>query len=125
MLGPRDLAAEGLRRDVMSFHVEGLGAGRLARSVERDLLDPRLGLAQQLVAAALERLAALVDRHRFLERHLALFEALHDRFELLDRLLERKLLDVGVFGHLRSSNAGASSAQSKLSRTNSIPASGR
>src|SRR5262245_13374451 len=48
-----------------SADVERLGAGRLARAVERDLLDPGFGLPQQLLAAALERLAALVDRHRF------------------------------------------------------------
>src|SRR5437588_656048 len=50
------------------FHVERLGAGRLARRIERDLLHPCFGLAQQLLAAALERLAALVDGDRFLER---------------------------------------------------------
>src|SRR5205085_1958479 len=52
-----------------SAGLERLGAGRLAGGVERDLLHARLGLAQQFLAAALERLAALVDRHRFLERH--------------------------------------------------------
>ena len=77
-------------------HVERLGAGRLAGGVERDLLDPRLGLPQQLLAAALERLAALVDRDRLLERHLALFEPLDDRFKLLDRLLEGQGRDVAV-----------------------------
>src|SRR6266851_5176292 len=81
------------------FDVERLGSGRLARGIEGDLLDPGLGLAQQLDAAALERFAALVDRDRLLERHLALLEPLDDRFELLDRLLEGQPRDVGVFGH--------------------------
>src|SRR5262245_7931182 len=78
--------------------VERLGSGRLASGVERDLLDPRLGLPQQLLAAALECLAALIDGDRFLERHLALLEPLDDRLELLDRPLERQALDVGMIG---------------------------
>src|SRR5689334_13659633 len=61
-----------------SAHVERLGALRLAGSVERDLLDARLGLLEQFLAAALERFAALVDRDRFLERHLAFLEPLDD-----------------------------------------------
>src|SRR5579883_584621 len=81
-----------------SLHIERLGASRLAGGVEGDLLHPRLGLAQQLLAAALERLAALVDRDRFLERHLAFLEPLDDRFELLDRLLEGEPADVCVVG---------------------------
>src|SRR5712691_2642154 len=79
-------------------HVQRLGPGRLAAGIERDFFDPRLGLAQQLLAAALERLAALVDGDGLLERHLALFEPLDDRFELLDRLLEGQALDVGMGG---------------------------
>ena len=60
--------------------------------------------AQQFLAAPLERFAALVDRHRFLERHLALLQPLDDRFQLLDRPLEGQFLHVGivVFGHRRS-----------------------
>src|SRR5262245_66495835 len=81
-----------------SGDVERLGAGRLAGGIEPDLLDPSLGLAQQLLAAALERLAALVDGDRFLERHLALLEPLDDRFELFDRPLEGQALDVGMGG---------------------------
>src|SRR5262245_423597 len=81
-----------------SGNVERLGAGRLASSIEPDLLHPSLGLAQQLLAAALERLAALVDGDRLLERHLALLEPFDDRFELLDRLLEGQALDVGMGG---------------------------
>ena len=90
----------GLSRSPVSLllNVERLGAGRLAGGVERDLLDPRLGLAQQFLAAALERLAALVDRDQFLERNLALFEPLDDRFELLDRAFEGQALDVGIGG---------------------------
>src|ERR1700742_2661966 len=71
-----------------SLHVKRRDAHRLAAGIGGDLLDAGLGLAQQFLAAALERLAALVDRHRFLERNLALFEPFDDRFELLDRLLE-------------------------------------
>src|SRR5262245_20636983 len=81
-----------------SGNVERLGAGRLAGGIEPDLLHPSLGLAQQLLAAELERLAALVDGNRFLERHLALLEPFDDRFELLDRLLEGQALDVGMGG---------------------------
>src|SRR2546430_1138659 len=79
-----------------SPHIQGFGAGRLAAGIERDLLDPRLGRAQQFLAAALERLAALVDRDRLLERHLAVLQPLDDGFELLDRALERQPRDVGV-----------------------------
>src|SRR5205823_14795681 len=46
-----------------SADVERLGAGRLAGAVERDLLDPGFGLAQQLLATPLERFSALVDRY--------------------------------------------------------------
>src|SRR5262249_33657459 len=86
-----------------SVDVERLGSGRLAGGIEPDLLYPSLGLAQQVLAAALERLAALVDGDRFFERHLALFEALDDGLELLDRPLEGQALDVGmsVVGHVR------------------------
>src|SRR5215813_590991 len=82
-------------------HVERLGPGRLAGGIERDLLDPCLGLAQQFLATTLERLAALVDQDRLLERYLALFEPLDDRFQLFDRALKGQARDVGVgiFGH--------------------------
>src|SRR5215216_2463168 len=53
-------------RDRHLFHVERLGPGRLAGGIERDLLDPRRGLTQPLLAAALEHFAALVDRDGFL-----------------------------------------------------------
>src|SRR5215470_16371902 len=76
------------RSGARSGNVERFGAGRLAGGIEPDLLHPSLGLAQQLLATALERLAALVDGNRLLERHLALLEPLDDRLELLDRLLE-------------------------------------
>src|SRR5215468_7101243 len=80
------------------FDVERLRSGRLARGIERDLLDARLRLAQQFLAAALEHLAAFVDGNRFLERHLALLEPLDDRFQLLDRPFEGQALDVGMSG---------------------------
>ena len=76
--------------------VEWFGADRITGSVERDFLHPRFGLPQQILATALECLAALVDGHRFLERHLAVFEPPDDRFKFLDRPFERELSDVGV-----------------------------
>src|SRR5208282_1436309 len=79
-----------------SLDVERLGADRLALRIQRDLRDARLGLPQQILTTVLERLAALVDGDRFLERHLALFEPLDDRFQLLDRALERQLCDIAV-----------------------------
>src|SRR5215467_10561482 len=84
-----------------SIDIQPLGPGCLAGGVKGDLFDARLGLAQELLTSPLEALAALVDRDRFLERHLPLFEALHDRFKLLDRALEGQALDVAVvvFSH--------------------------
>src|SRR5262249_9207875 len=79
-----------------SSHVERFGSGRLARRVECDLLHARFGLAQQLLAAPLERLASLIDGDRLFERDLAFFEPLDDRFKLLDSPLERQARDVGV-----------------------------
>src|SRR5580700_5676340 len=73
------------------FDVKRLGAGRLAGGVERDLLHPRLGLPQQLLAAALEELAAFIDGDRFLQRNLAFLQPLDDRLELIDRPLEGQL----------------------------------
>src|ERR1700729_1748857 len=49
------------------FDVQRLGAGRLALRIERDFFHAGFGLAQQILAAAFERLAALVDGDRFLE----------------------------------------------------------
>ncbi len=49
-------------------------------SETRGLFTRASALGQKLLAAALEHLAALVDRHRFLQRHLALFEPPDDRF---------------------------------------------
>src|SRR5262245_6596483 len=85
---------------VLGLH--GFGAGGPAVLVERDFLDPRLGSAQQRVAMGLERLAPLVDEDRGLKLDVALFQAIDDGFELLQRLLEVHGLDVGVvfrFGH--------------------------
>src|SRR2546429_7369225 len=97
------------------LNVERLRPGHLAGGVGGDLVDASLGLPQQLLAAPFERLAPLVDRDRFLKRHLAALEPRDDRFKFLDRALEGELLDVhsgvivllGVFGHyLRSRMAG-------------------
>src|SRR5579863_5079036 len=76
--------------------VKRLGPSRFARGVERDLLDTRLGLPQQFLAAALKRFTALIYRDRFLEWHLAFFEPLDDRFEFFDRALERQLSDFAI-----------------------------
>ena len=63
-----------------SVDVERLGSGRLAAGIERDLLDPGFGLAQQLLAAALEVFAALIDGNRFLKRNFPFLKSLHDGF---------------------------------------------
>src|SRR6516164_8514099 len=78
------------------FYVERFGALGLAGGVEGDLFDPCLRLAQQLLAAALESFAPLIDRDRFFERHLAFFEPLDDRLEFLDRAFETQGFDIGV-----------------------------
>src|SRR5438105_1770260 len=58
-----------------STGLERLRSGRLAGCVERNLFDPRLGLAQKLLAPALELLAPLVDRHGLFERYVAALAA--------------------------------------------------
>src|SRR2546422_2506207 len=97
-----------------SLHVERLGPGDLAVGIGGNLVDAGLGLPQQFLAAALQRLATLIDRDRFLERHLAVLQPLHDRFELLDRALEGEFFDVhlGIFGHIKFPNAPPKSAES-------------
>src|SRR4029077_14863114 len=50
------------------LHVERYGAVRLAARIGRDLVDAGLRLAQQFLAAALQGLAALIDRYRFFQR---------------------------------------------------------
>src|SRR5437016_13394351 len=84
-----------------SVDVERLGSGRLSAGVERDLLDTGLGLAQQLLAAALEAFAALIDGNRLLKRNFPFLKSLHDGFKLLDGAFEGQALDVVVvaFGH--------------------------
>src|SRR6185437_15147702 len=79
--------------------VQWFGSGDLAIAVGGDLVDARLSLPQQFLAAPFQRFAAFVNGNRFLKRHLALFEPPHDRFELFDRALEAQLLDVhlGIF----------------------------
>src|SRR6478672_10882589 len=76
--------------------------GDLAIGSGGDLVDAGFGLPQQLLAAPLQGLAALIDGDRFLQRHLALLEPLDDRFQLFDRALEGEGLDVRlvVFGHV-------------------------
>src|SRR5262249_40949224 len=88
-------------RRYSSVDVERLGSGRLAGGVDRDLLDAGLGLAQELLAAALEAFAALIDCNRLLKRNFAFLKPLHDGFKLLDGAFEGQALDVVViaFGH--------------------------
>src|ERR1700688_343449 len=81
-----------------SIDVERFAAGGLAGAIERDLFDPRFRLPQQFLAAFLESLAALVDRYRLLERHLAFLQPLDDRFQFFDRPLEGHFLHVGIAG---------------------------
>src|ERR1700752_5182888 len=81
-----------------SLHIQRLGPRRLTRRIERDLLDPRFRCAQQLLAAPLQDLTALVDRDGFLKRNVAAFELLHDLLQLGERLLEGELCDVGIRG---------------------------
>jgi hypothetical protein len=76
--------------------VERRRSGRLAAGADGDLLDAGLGPLQERLAMLLQRLAALVDRDRFLERDLAALEALDDLLELVERLLERQAGDVGA-----------------------------
>src|SRR5690242_19229638 len=85
-----------------SGDVQGLGSGRLAAGIGGDLVDPRLGLTQQLLAPPLQGLAPLIDRDGLFQRNLAIFQALDDRFELFDRALEGQALHigVGVFNHV-------------------------
>src|SRR5437879_744403 len=92
-----------------SLHVERLGPGRLAGGVGGDLVDAGLGLAQQLLAAALQGFAAFIDGDRLLQRHLAFLEPLDDRFQFLDRALEGERLHIHlvVLGHLRFPKAPA------------------
>src|SRR6476646_2089899 len=89
-------------RPFFSLHVERLRPRDLAIGPGGDLVDAGFGLPQQLLAAPLQGLAALIDGDRFLQRHLALLEPLDDRFQLFDRALEGEGLDVRlvVFGHV-------------------------
>src|SRR5689334_18116183 len=101
--GSREGAAPGRPRQSAAalLDVERFGARDFARAVGRDLLDPRLGLPQEFLAAPLQGLAPLIDGNRFLQGHLAVLEPLDDGFELLDRAFEGQLFDVdlGVFCH--------------------------
>src|SRR6185436_4784787 len=97
-----------------SLHVERLGPGDLAVGIGGNLVDAGLGLPQKFFTAALQRLAALIDRDRFLERYLAAFKLRYDRFKLLHRTLEGEFFDVhlSVFGHIEFPDAPANSAES-------------
>ena len=66
---------------------------------------------EQRVAVLLQRLAALVDRDRLGERHVAALEPADDLLELLQRLLEGQLFDAAAVSasamRLRSSDRRA------------------
>src|SRR5439155_2418006 len=78
------------------LRLERLGAGGLARLVEGELLDLGLRLLQESVAMLLQCLAALVDVDALFQLHVAPLQTPDDAFELLQRLLERHVLDVEV-----------------------------
>src|SRR3954469_1752394 len=92
LMGPLLRARAGL---ALLLRVERRRPGRLAVRTDGDLLDAGLGALQQRLAVLLQGLAALVDRDRVLEGHVALLEPLHDGLELLERLLEGQARDFG------------------------------
>src|SRR5262245_36515822 len=73
---------------VQSGQVGRLGARPPVRT-ERNLLDPKLRLAQLALAVQLELGAALVSRDRRVQVQLPALEVLDDLLELCERLLER------------------------------------
>src|SRR5271169_6664186 len=86
---PGSLAVQ--RRDALGLAVGG----------KRDFLDPHFRVLQQGVATRFQRLAALVELDRFLERDRAFFQPIDDRLQLRERRLERHLFDIGVLvGHV-------------------------
>ena len=62
----------------------------------RDLFHLVLGRLQQPRAMRLQRLAALVDADRLVERHLAALQIFDDLLQRLQRLLEAQRLDVVI-----------------------------
>src|SRR4051812_5599196 len=114
LMGP--LLRAGARRALL-LRVERRRAGRLAVRADRDLLDAGLGALQERLAVLLQELAALVDGNRVLEGHVALLEPLHDALELLQRLLEGQVRELGrglrrrvgirVHGRLMGTRRGA------------------
>src|SRR5262249_15804181 len=86
---------------IASIALERLAAGGLSAGVYVYFLKPSLSLAEQFLEACLQSLAALVNGDGFLKRHFAFFQALDDRFQLLDRPLEGHFLNIGVvLGHI-------------------------
>src|SRR5690606_36934801 len=79
-----------------SLAVERLRAGGLAVSRQAYFLHLVLGRLEQPVAMRLERLAALVDTDRLVERHVAALQILDDAFQRRQRLLEAHRRDVLV-----------------------------
>jgi hypothetical protein len=82
--------------DAASLDIERRDAFWLAVLAERDFFDARLGLAQQGVATALQRIAALIELHGVIERDGRLFELADNVFQLLHRFFEWQAGDVGV-----------------------------
>src|SRR5216683_2356786 len=96
--GLSPLATSPSRGGIRTNHL--VAVERLARDaalgVAGDFFHPHLGIRKQRLAALLQRLAALVNLDRFLERDVALLQPLHDRLQFGERLLERQRGDVGV-----------------------------
>src|SRR6202000_3332388 len=92
-------------RGAALLHVQRGDADRGARGVGGDLLDAGLGLAQQFLAAALQRLAPFIDCDRLFQRDLAVLQPLDDSLQLLDGALEGEFLhvDLGRLGHAAAS----------------------
>ena len=76
-------------------HIERLDTARRAILTEGDFLDARFGAAQQFIAMGAQRLTALVDRNRGFEFDIALFEAVDNGLELLERVFEAQRGNIG------------------------------
>src|SRR5690606_11403041 len=76
--------------------VEWLDTDGFAVACETDLLDLVFSRLEQAIAMRLERLAALVNPDRLVQRHIATFEIVDNALQRLQRLFEGHELDVVV-----------------------------
>src|SRR5690606_22795114 len=74
--------------------VQRLGPGRLAVARKANLFNLVLGSLQQAVAMRLQRLSALVDADRLVERDVAALKVVNDLLQCIERLLEAHLRDI-------------------------------